>query len=108
VEVIIMGEHDVNIRPETPWEEGNCTIETNAPVIMTVSNVPMITVPEETATSGDIYTVRKSDHPSGLIVVPEHNKPEEDIATMPVIFTEQEEIVLPLNGWPRGGGVIFL
>ncbi len=103
-----MGEYNVNIRPDNPWEDCNCTIETAAPFTLTVPNVPLINVTETAVTSGDEYTVKRSDHPTGLIVVHENNKPTEDIATMPVILTDRDEVILPLNGWPRGGGVIFL
>ncbi len=103
-----MGEQTVSVSPESPWDPCNCVIMTPGPSVMTVSNVPLITVPEETATGGDEYRVRKDEHPGGLIVVPEHNKPDDNVALMPVIFTESDEIILPLHGWPRGGGVIFL
>ena len=102
-----MGEHTSNIRPDNPWHDGNCIVETAAPT-MRVSNVPLKTIPVDPAGAVVDYHVRKADYPNGLVVVPENNLPNDTTASMPVIFTESTEIILPLNGWPQGGGVIFL
>ncbi|MCK5560713.1 MAG: hypothetical protein KAJ51_08980 [Thermoplasmata archaeon] len=103
-----MGEYNFSVRPDNPWQDCNCTIETAAPFRLKVPNVPLIIKPETSIATGDVYTVKRADHPTGLIVLNENNKPTEDMATLPVILTDRDEIILPLNGWPRGGGVIFL
>lgn len=53
------------------------------------------------------YTVKKSEHPNGLIVINADNPPPED-TLIPILKTSGQEVHLPLNGWPQGGGVLFV
>jgi hypothetical protein len=71
-------------------------------------SINILNVPLVTQTFTGSYHVKRSDHPTGLVVINAQNKPPGDEATLPVILTDKDEIVLPLNGWPQGGGVIFV
>jgi hypothetical protein len=98
---------DAKVTPEGGnWDSDNANLLISGPVNITIPTQPMKSDP---ATGG--YLVKRSEHPTGLIVINENNKPPTPEATLPMIVTNDPEIILPLNGWPQGphgGGVVFI
>ena len=73
---------------------------TDPPSGGTTDSLKVLTVPFP-------YTVRKADHPRGVIVINADNPPPEN-TLFPILKTSDNEVNLPLTGWPQGGGVLFV
>ncbi|MCK5561138.1 MAG: hypothetical protein KAJ51_11110 [Thermoplasmata archaeon] len=102
-----MPEYKAIVTPQNPWETCSATIRTKTPAAPTIT---MDNVKLEVKPDPQDFPVDRKTYPNGLIVVKEEKKPEliENSAEFPIIITNERRIMLPLNGWPRGGGVIFL
>lgn len=102
-----MPEYKSEVTPLTPWVNCTATVRTKTPATPTIT---MDNVVLEVRPDPQDFPVDRKDYPNGLIVVKEEVKPVagDNTAEFPVIVTNERRIMLPLNGWPRGGGVIFL
>jgi hypothetical protein len=85
---------------EDPSLGGSTDPSTTTDPPSTTDSLRVLTVPFP-------YTIKKSEHPKGLIVINADNPPPEN-TLIPILQTSGQEVNLPLNGWPQGGGVIFL
>lgn len=84
----------------------------------TATVAPLPPFPEQTARSLSLdnriagtHTVRRSDHPGGLVIVPTGHEPASGSATLPIRASDEDEVVVTgddYTEWPDGFVVWFL
>lgn len=103
--VINMIECECIVTPDQPWnEEGTANVVLKESCNMTGErNLPLKHFPP-----GQEITIKRSEYPLGLVVVPTEGYPEESPATLPCKIHSEDTIILKKQDWPDGAVGLFI